>query len=50
MRVRNESSKKLRDDIINLHKQGTGYKKIAKALNVPRDTIGRIVARSNLKE
>jgi len=26
-----------------LHKQGTGYKKIAKALHVPRDTVGSIV-------
>ena len=36
--------RKLREEIIALHKQGTGYKKMAKALNValnvPRDTVG----------
>ena len=48
MHVRNmakskELSKKFREEIIALHKQGKGYKKIAKALNVPRDTVGSIV-------
>ena len=31
------------EKIIALNKQGKGYKKIAKALNVPRDTVGSIV-------
>ena len=46
MHVRNMAkslSKKFREEIIVLHKQGKGYKKIAKALNVPRDTVGSIV-------
>jgi len=30
-------------EIISLDKQGKGYKKISKALNVPRDTVGSIV-------
>ena len=38
-----EWSKKFREEIIVLHKQGKGYKKIAKALNVPRDTVGAMV-------
>jgi len=33
-----EWCKKLSEVIIAFHKQGTWYKKIAKALNVPRDT------------
>jgi len=38
-------------DIIALHKQGAGYKKIAKELNVnvPRDTVGSWQVQ-NLKE
>ncbi|MBN3303392.1 PPARD protein, partial [Amia calva] len=44
-----EWSKKLREEIIALHKQRTGYKKIAKALNVPRDTIGSIVCKFKVK-
>ena len=38
-----ELSKKFREEIIALHKQEKGYEKIAKALNVPRDTVGSIV-------
>uniref|UniRef100_A0A3Q3GZ77 Oxysterol-binding protein n=1 Tax=Labrus bergylta TaxID=56723 RepID=A0A3Q3GZ77_9LABR len=38
-----ELSKKIREEIIVWHKQGKGYKKIAKALNVPSDTVGSIV-------
>jgi len=37
-----ELSKKLREHNIAPHKQGTGYKKIEKELNVPRDTVGSI--------
>ena len=37
------SKKRFREEIIALHKQGKGYKKMAKALNVPRDIIGSIV-------
>ena len=54
MHVRNmaksrEWSQKLREEIIALHKQGNGYKKIAKALNVPRDTVGSIVRKFKVK-
>lgn len=44
-----ELSKKLREEIIALHKQEKGYKKIAKALNVPRDTVGSIVCKFKVK-
>lgn len=37
MATSKEWSKKLREEIIVLHKQETGYKNIVKALNVPRD-------------
>ena len=33
------------EKIIALNKQGKGYKKLAKALNVPRDTDGSIVCK-----
>jgi len=36
----------LSEDIFALQRYGTGYKKIRKALNVPRDTVGSIVHNS----
>ena len=36
-------SKTFREKIIALHKQGKGYKKIGKVLNVLRDIVGSIV-------
>ena len=42
-------SKTFREKIIALHKQRKGYKKIAKALNVPRDTVGSIVRKYKVK-
>ena len=42
-------SKTFREKIIALHKQGKGYKKIGKALNVPRDTVGSIVLKCKVK-
>lgn len=44
-----ELSQRFREEIIALHKQGKGYKKIAKALNVPRDTVGSIVRKFKVK-
>ena len=41
--------KTFREEIIALHRQGKGYKKIAKALNVPRDTEGSIVHKFKVK-
>uniref|UniRef100_A0AAQ4RPP5 Transposase Tc1-like domain-containing protein n=1 Tax=Gasterosteus aculeatus aculeatus TaxID=481459 RepID=A0AAQ4RPP5_GASAC len=38
-------SKKFREEIVALHKQGKGYKKKAKALNVLRYTVGSIVCK-----
>ena len=38
-----------REEITALHKNGNGYKKIAKALNVPRDTVGSIVHKFKVK-
>lgn len=38
-----EWSKKVREEIIALHKQGKRYKAIAKALHVHKDTVGSIV-------
>ena len=54
MHVRNmaksrELSKMFREEIIALNKQGKGYKNIAKALNVPRNTVGRIVRNFKIK-
>ncbi|KAF7646787.1 hypothetical protein LDENG_00182360 [Lucifuga dentata] len=42
-----ELSKKSREEIIAL--QGNGYKKIANALNVPRDTAGSVVHKFKVK-
>jgi len=39
----------LRKCIIALHKQGTGYKNIAKTLNVPRDSVGSIARKFKVK-
>jgi len=44
-----EWSKKLREHFIAFHKQGTGYKKIAKVLNVHRDTVGGTVCKFIVK-
>ena len=44
-----EWSQKLREEIIALHKQGTGYQKIAKALYIPRETVGSIVCNFKVK-
>lgn len=35
--------------MINLHRKGNGYKKIAKMLNIPRDTIGSIIRKFKAK-
>ncbi|KAI4879488.1 hypothetical protein NFI96_034362, partial [Prochilodus magdalenae] len=40
---------KTREEVIALHKNGNGYKKIAKLLNIPRDTIGSIIRKFKLK-
>jgi len=42
--------KKVTEDIIALYKQGTEYKKMAKGLNNPRNTIGSIVHKFKVKE
>ena len=44
-----EKSKKSREEVISLHKQGCGYKKIAKTLNIPRDTTGSIIRKFKAK-
>ena len=44
-----ELAKTFREEIIALHKQQNGYKKIAKALNVPRHTTGSIVPKFKFK-
>lgn len=44
-----EWSKKFREEVISLHKQGYGYKKMAKRLNISRDTIGSIVRKFKAK-
>ncbi|KAI4876339.1 hypothetical protein NFI96_002707 [Prochilodus magdalenae] len=44
-----EWSQKTREEVIALHKNGNGYKKIAKLLNIPRDTIGSIIRKFKLK-
>lgn len=38
-----EWSKTFRENVISLHKEGKGYKKIAKTLNVSRTTVGNII-------
>ncbi|KAI4876537.1 hypothetical protein NFI96_002225 [Prochilodus magdalenae] len=44
-----EWSQKTREEVIALHKNDNGYKKIAKLLNIPRDTIGSIIRKFKLK-
>ena len=44
-----EWSQKTREEVISLHKNGNGYKKIAKLFNIPRDTIGSIIRKFKLK-
>ena len=44
-----EWSQKFREEIVALHKQGKGYKRIAQLLNVPRDTVGSIVRKYKAK-
>ena len=44
-----ELSLKLRKEIIQYHKQGNGYKTIAKTLKVPRDTVGNIIRKFKSK-
>lgn len=44
-----EWSQKTREEVISLHKNGNGYKKIAKMLNIPRDTIGSIIRKFKSK-
>ncbi|KAI4876637.1 hypothetical protein NFI96_001152 [Prochilodus magdalenae] len=44
-----EWSQKTREEVIALHKNGNGYKKIAKLLNIPRDTIESIIRKFKLK-
>jgi len=44
-----EWSKKLGEDILTLHKQGTGYKKVATSLNVHRETVGNTVCKFKVK-
>lgn len=44
-----EWSQKTREEVISLHKKGNGYKKIAKMLNIPRDTIGSIIRKFKAK-
>ena len=44
-----EWSQKIRDEVIRLHKNGNGYKKISKILNAPRDTVGSIIRQFKVK-
>lgn len=44
-----EWSRKTREEVISLHRKGNGYKKIAKMLNIPRDTIGSIIRKFKAK-
>lgn len=44
-----EWSQKTREEVIRLHKNGNGYKKISKILNVPRDTVGSIIRKFKVK-
>jgi transposase len=44
-----EWSRKTREEVITLHRKGNGYKKIAKMLNIPRDTIGSIIRKFKAK-
>uniref|UniRef100_A0A9J7XIJ6 Transposase Tc1-like domain-containing protein n=1 Tax=Cyprinus carpio carpio TaxID=630221 RepID=A0A9J7XIJ6_CYPCA len=36
-------SKDLRDKVVDMHKSGDGYKKISKALSMPRSTVKSII-------
>uniref|UniRef100_A0A8C5LRU1 Transposase n=1 Tax=Leptobrachium leishanense TaxID=445787 RepID=A0A8C5LRU1_9ANUR len=44
-----EWSRKTREEVITLHRKGNGYKKIAKMLNKPRETIGSIIRKFKAK-
>uniref|UniRef100_A0A8C5N259 Transposase n=1 Tax=Leptobrachium leishanense TaxID=445787 RepID=A0A8C5N259_9ANUR len=44
-----EWSRKTREEVITLHRKGNGYKKIAKMLNIPRETIGSIILKFKAK-
>uniref|UniRef100_A0A8C5LMJ6 Transposase n=1 Tax=Leptobrachium leishanense TaxID=445787 RepID=A0A8C5LMJ6_9ANUR len=44
-----EWSRKTREEVITLHRKGNGYKKIAKMLNIPRETIGSIIRKFKAK-
>uniref|UniRef100_A0A8C5PIU7 Transposase n=1 Tax=Leptobrachium leishanense TaxID=445787 RepID=A0A8C5PIU7_9ANUR len=44
-----EWSRKTREEVITLHRKGNGYKKIAKMLNIPRETIGSIIHKFKAK-
>uniref|UniRef100_A0A8C5M1X5 Transposase n=1 Tax=Leptobrachium leishanense TaxID=445787 RepID=A0A8C5M1X5_9ANUR len=44
-----EWSRKTREEVITLHRKGNGYKKIAKMLNIPRETIGSIICKFKAK-
>uniref|UniRef100_A0A8C5N0N9 Transposase n=1 Tax=Leptobrachium leishanense TaxID=445787 RepID=A0A8C5N0N9_9ANUR len=45
-----EWSRKTREVVITLHRKGNGYKKIAKMLNIPRETIGSIIRKFKAKD
>jgi DNA invertase Pin-like site-specific DNA recombinase len=40
---------KVREQIVSMHKQMKGYKTIAKALNIPRNTIGSVIRKFRAK-
>uniref|UniRef100_A0A8C5PMV6 Transposase n=1 Tax=Leptobrachium leishanense TaxID=445787 RepID=A0A8C5PMV6_9ANUR len=44
-----EWSRKTREEVITLHRKGNGYKKIAKKLNILRETIGSIIRKFKAK-
>uniref|UniRef100_A0A8C5QBU4 Transposase n=1 Tax=Leptobrachium leishanense TaxID=445787 RepID=A0A8C5QBU4_9ANUR len=44
-----EWSRETREEVITLHRKGNGYKKIAKMLNIPRETIGSIIRKFKAK-
>uniref|UniRef100_A0A8C5MRA4 Transposase n=1 Tax=Leptobrachium leishanense TaxID=445787 RepID=A0A8C5MRA4_9ANUR len=44
-----EWSRKTREEVITLHSKGNGYKKIAKMLNIPRETTGSIIRKFKAK-
>ncbi|KAF7646038.1 hypothetical protein LDENG_00194750 [Lucifuga dentata] len=43
MAEKKELSQKLREEIISLHQNGNGYKKISNILKVPRQTVGNVI-------